>query len=219
MVVRYSEFWDLVDATQAREFEDKVAELIFKKEERQAFYKRLLDVRPLLSTDTFKEYFEAYSAERKSNQQDFTPDSVAKLVSILTTGDKQGDFNAYDPTAGTGTLLIAKWHHDRLVTGIGKYRPHNFLYCGEELSDIAIPYLIHNLALRGMNAVILHGDSLERRYKQIYFIQNSQDDHMRFSDVNLLPHSEQVAKWFDVREWTQEERIHTESEKVIWYGN
>lgn len=217
MVVKYHDYWDLLGATQHREFEDKLADILLKKDEREAFYKKLVEVKPLLSEDTFKEYFELYAAERKTNQQDFTPQSVADLLSIITgDGSANGRYNGYDAAAGTGALIISKWHHDRMAVGIGKYRPHNHTYCVEELSDTAIPYLLHNLAYRGMNVAVLHGDSIERKYKQIYFIQNSTDDIMKFSDINVFPHTENVAKMFNVKEWMQEAIKHIESKEVTW---
>ena len=55
-------------------------------------------------------YFEEYSAERKSNMQDYTPKEVAELLARLTEsaiGDRP--ITICDGAAGTGSLLIAKW--------------------------------------------------------------------------------------------------------------
>lgn len=220
MVTKYHEYWDLLEVDQHSQFENKLRELIFKPIKRVEFYKKLLNVKNDVSTDTFKEYFELYAAERKTNQQDFTPDSIAHLLAELTkTGKKIEDgFSAYDPASGTGTLLIAQWNYDRMKVAPWLYFPHCYFYMAEELSDIAVIYLLHNLALRGMNAIVMHGDSIERKYKQVYFVQNSQDDHMKFSDINVMPRNEWVEKALDVREWIGEPVKHIESQNVVWHG-
>jgi hypothetical protein len=219
LVVKYHEYWDLLSVDQHSQFQDKLKEIIFKRKEREKFYDKLLEIKHDVSIDTFKEYFELYSAERKSNQQDFTPDSITKVITDINgLNESQSGFSAYDPTAGTGTMIIAQWDADRMKVAPWFYYPHNYFYMAEELSDQALIYLLHNLTLRGMNAIVLHGDSLERKYKQVYFIQNSKDDHMLYSDINVMPRSEFVENALDIREWTGEAIEHIESQKVVWYG-
>lgn len=218
MVTKYHEYWDLLEVEQHSEFENELKELIFKPKERSVFYDKLLAVNNNLSTDTFKEYFELYAAERKTNQQDFTPDALANMLVKLGDINKDESFSAYDPAAGTGTLIIAKWDGDRKKVHPFDYYPHNYFYQAEELSNTAVVYLLHNLALRGINAIVMHGDSIERKYKQVYFVQNSKDDHMLYSDINIMPHSEKLAAVLDVREWTQEPIDYVESQEVVWHG-
>lgn len=166
-----------------------------------------------LDVDTFREYFEQYSAERKTNMQDYTPQEVSVLLSKLTNmgyTDKAG-FSAYDPTAGTGALLISKWWDDMVCETLFTYAPHRYFYMAEEYADNAVPYLIHNLAMRGMNAIVVHGDTLSREAKQVYFIQNVKDDALAFSDVNVMPRSEEVAQTFGIWKWVGEPIDHIES--------
>lgn len=216
MVVKYTDFWESLGATQHREFENKVESIVLDKEAREEFYRNILDKQPSLDTDTFKDYFELYNAERKSNQQDYTPDSVANLLSRITGDSKTFGYNAYDATAGTGTLLIAKWDYQRRLVSPFNYRPRDYFYRADELADNAIPYLIHNLAMRGMNAIVCHGDSIERKYKNIYFVFNSEDDHSKFSDVNIMPRSKYIEQEFNVTEWIGEEAKHIESPLIAW---
>ena len=220
MVVKYHEYWDLLNVDQHSQFENKLNELILKPTKRNEFYDKLLEVKRDVSADTFKEYFELYAAERKSMQQDFTPEGIANLLDEMTSlyQGKDDNFIAYDPTAGTGTLLISKWNHDRLQVAPWRYYPHNYFYMAEELSDTAVTYLLHNLALRGMNAIVMHGDTIERKYKQVYFIQNIQDDHMLYSDINVLPRTKWAERTLGIRGWIGEPITHTESEKVVWRG-
>lgn len=217
--INYESYWHLLQATSHTEFENKLRDVIFNREEREAFYRGILEIDSDLSKDSFKPYFEIYSAERKTNQQDYTPEAVASILSFITRqGEHNGEskYTAYDMTAGTGTLLINKWHDDRMQELPWSYAPHRYFYLAEEFADNSIPYLIHNLAIRGMNAIVVHGDSLHRKAKQIYFIQNSNDDFLAFSDINVMPHNETTMKEFNIKEWLQEPIQHIESEEAVF---
>lgn len=219
-ILTYKEFYEIANVEQHSEFESYLKRIVFDKKERNAFYTRLLDINPILSVDTFKPYFELYSAERKSNMQDYTPDSVAGLLAVLTRSSAEdlqnSKYAGYDMTAGTGALLIQKWNDDRIQETPWSYAPHRYLYRGDELADNVIPYLIHNLAIRGMNAIVVHGNALEGHIKQIYFIQNSRDDFMAFSDVNVMPHSDDAMHEFGVKTWKEKAIDYKESSKVEW---
>lgn len=65
-----------------------------------------------------------------------------------------------------------------------------------------------------MNATIVHGDSLSREAKQVYFIQNDQDDYMTFSSLNVMPQSQLVEKEFGIRTWLEKTINHIESPKI-----
>lgn len=214
-------FYKITNTTQHSEFEAYLKRILFKPKEREKFYNALLKVDCNVYKDTFRDYFEEYNAERKSHKQDYTPDSVSKILATLTrsgaeTFQKAG-YSAYDPTAGTGSLLIQKWRDDQLAETLWSYAPHRYFYRADELADNVIPYLIHNLAIRGMNAIVVHGDCLEGKVKQVYFIQNSKDDFLRYSDVNVMPHTKAVAEEFGIKEWKEDEIKHIESGKVIWH--
>lgn len=216
------ELYSIANVKQHAELERFLRNLLFKPKERVEFYKRMADNPSgrVLSVDTFKTYFEEYAAERKSNQQDYTPDSVAGLLAELVRGDGEdmytSNYTGVDPTAGTGSLIIQKWNTDRMQVPPWDYRPHHYFYRVEELADNAIPYLLHNLAYRGMNCIVVHGDTLSREIKQVYFVQNSNDEPLGFSDINVMPHNDTVAKEFDVRKWVDDEIDHIESQKVTW---
>lgn len=219
MVVKYHEYWDLLSVDQHSQFQEKLRKFLFEPTKREAFYDKLLTVQNDLGIDTFKQYFELYAAERKTNQQDFTPESITQIITGINKLEKQNKdgISAYDPTAGTGTLIISQWNSDRLQVAPWFYYPHNYFYMAEELSDQALIYLLHNLALRGMNAIVMHGDSIARKYKQVYFVQNSHDDHMKYSDINVMPRTNFLEQTLDIREWIGEPINHIESQKVVWY--
>ena len=212
-----NELFKIAGVTQYSQFDSFIKDTLFDPERRNQFYKDILDVNSDVYVDTFRDYFEEYAAERKANKQDYTPDSVGKLLATITDSDIQGSdgWSGYDPTAGTGSLLIQKWKNDQLKTNpLTDYAPHDYLYRADEIADNAIPYLLHNLALRGMNCIVVHGDVLEGTVKQIYFVQNSKDDFLSFSDINVMPHTDDIKSEFNVKEWLEEPINHIESRVV-----
>lgn len=221
MAISQTDFFKLANVKQHSQFQKFMEDIVLDKERREEFYRGCVKVDPqCVEEDTFRQYFEEFAAERKSNQQDFTPQSITKLMAKLTdNNDKYSTgWTAYDCAAGTGAMILSKWKKERDKYLPWDYRPHNYLYFCQELSDITIPYLIHNLALRGMNAIVVHGDTLERTANQIYFIQNAKDDPLQFSSVNVMPHTDQIKEFFDISEWTQDPIDHIEDElgNVVW---
>lgn len=181
---------------------------------REKMFRDFLKLETDLSYDWFHEYFEAEAAQRKQNKQDFTPTSVTNLLSRLV-GDRNGGM---DPTAGTGGILITKWWADIIRVGNPIfYLPAAHFYRAEELSDRAIPFLLFNLAIRGMNAVVIHVDVLSRENcKGIYFIQNASNSAIDFSNINLMPRTEQVMHEFGIKSWDESEPAidHIEDTKM-----
>lgn len=212
------ELFKIAGVSQFSQFDQFIKDTLFNPERRTQFYKDILNINSDVSVDTFRDYFEEYAAERKSNKQDFTPDSVSELMSKITRNDNSSEsgWSGYDPTAGTGSLIIKKWNDDRLAETPFSYAPHNYLYMVEELGDNVIPYLLHNIAIRGMNCIVIHGDTLERNIKQIYFVQNSHDDYMKFSDINVMPHTDKVKDEFNVSNWSEKAIEHVESGEVAY---
>lgn len=190
-----------VKISQHSQFEKYLNEIVFDKERREAFYKALQKFQLKDYEDTFKKYFEIYSAERKSFKQDYTPQSISKILSSLTFSPQSIGYSAYDPTAGTGALIINQWWSNMTAHNPFEYKPSFHFYLCEEIADNVIPYLLHNLIMRGINAIVIHGDTLERYAKNIYFIQNKQDDYLAFSEIGLMPKNEQVSKEFNILKW------------------
>ncbi|MDT2808362.1 N-6 DNA methylase [Vagococcus lutrae] len=216
----YDDYYKLLNVSQHAEFENELKRIVFNKKEREKFYRGMIEIEPRMAIDSFKPYFELYSAERKSNMQDYTPDQVAKLLASITRSDskdfEKSKYAGVDTTAGTGSLIIQKWNDDRIQEHPCNYTPHKYIYLAEEMADNSIPYLIHNLAMRGMNAVVFHGNSLTREAKNIYFIQNTSDDFMKFSDINVMPRTKECEREFNVSKWVGEPVEHVESKEVIF---
>ena len=153
-----------------------------------------------------------------SHDTDYTPTSVSRLASMLTA-DASG--TVCDPTAGTGSMVIARWWDDCLRSGSPfAYTPSEHLYVCQELSDRAIPFLLANLMMRGMNAIVIHGDTLTmERVKGVLFVQNDYDDAFHFSNLNVMPYTDEVRSFLAIHSWAgQAERYgpHIESPLHLW---
>ena len=188
-----------------------IMKLLFDKEKREEAFRSFLEIEHDLSKDAFHAYFEEQQANKRKYAQDFTPDSISNLLTKIVPSDGK----TLDVATGSGALIIAKWHADRMECGIADYKPSKFLYHCEELSDNALPFLLFNLMIRGMNATVVHGDSIARKVKQVYLIANENDDFMDFSTLNIFPHSKDVEETFNVGEWLEEEKTRIEL-KEAW---
>jgi hypothetical protein len=191
----------------------KMMDLMLDTKKREETFKKFLEIETDMSYEWFQEYFGDEQAERKSKKQDFTPTSISNLIVKLVGKDKS---TYYEPAVGTGSMLIAKWWNDRLKNPLYKrpetdnplikfltsptftYDPRAYWYQAEELSDRAIPFLIFNMAIRGMNGSITQCDSLSRKATRAFFIRNDTDNYLGFSEVIELPKNQEVAELLGV---------------------
>lgn len=135
-----------------------------------------------VSKDWFHEWFQEDHADRSVKKQDFTPMAVGEILAKITTNINYKNFEKrYDVCSGTGGLTIMKWNDDLINKGFMNFKPSQFLYVSEELSERSLPFLLFNFLIRGMNGIIYHGDVLEGNYKAIYVIVNENDDALGFS--------------------------------------
>lgn len=184
-----------------------IMEILYDRERREKMFWELLDLHKKdLSFDWFHEYFQAEHADRKNKKQDFTPRSVASLLKHLI-GTGHGSY--YECACGTGGLVIEAWNQDRLQVMPWEYNPMNYYYHLEELSDRTVPFLLINIMIRGMNATVIHGDSLTRKAKGVFFVQNFENKPLNFSDLNVFPYNENSEKLFNVKftERTYQEHV------------
>ncbi|MCM1222833.1 MAG: SAM-dependent methyltransferase [Lachnospiraceae bacterium] len=166
---------------------------------RELFFKFLPEFGYDLSYEWFNEYFEDEHADRKNKKQDFTPVSVSKLISEMQ-GEASRYGVIYEPAAGTGSTVIAHWFKEsRKHRYPWDYSPENYLYLCEELSGKTIPFLLFNLLIRGMNALVIHGNTLTREAKEVYHCCNESGAFMSFSKLRKLPHTGQVEKLCGIR--------------------
>lgn len=108
--------------------------------------------------DQFRDFFQEEGADRKKLKQDYTPDGVAELLARVSRSGK----SLADICAGTGSLTIQYLNYHPDV---------EFVRC-EEFSARVIPFLLINLAIRKIDAEVIHGDSLTREHFNIYAIRD-----------------------------------------------
>lgn len=211
MVEQINEILEIKDSYQAPEVLLNI--LYSGKEKREDVFMKFLQLWGNdVSRDRFHEYFEQEHADRKVKKQDYTPTSIAKLLSLLTGNDGH---TIYDPCSGTGGLVISKWWNICLKEGIANYKPSQYLFYCEDLSDRAIPFLLFNLCIRGMNAVVVHCDVLTREAYGVFLIQNVDDDFLHFSNFNVMPQSKDVEQYFNIKFVEKKYKEHIEN-KNVW---
>lgn len=202
----------LFGVTDSYQLPNKIMTILFNEEKREELFMELLKANDYnVNFDWFYEYFQDEHAERKTKKQDFTPESVADLLSKLVgIEDKGNDGNYYECCAGTGGIMIKHWDNFRRKYLPWDYKPQYHFAFVEELSDRAVPFLLLNMMIRGMNGVVIHGDTLTRKCKNAYFICNRQDDHFKFSGISVIPHTELMEKELCVRFESPEYKEHLE---------
>lgn len=112
-----------------------------------------------MQIDQFRDFFQEEGADRKKLKQDYTPDGVAELLARVSSSGK----SLADICAGTGSLTIQYLNYHPDV---------EFVRC-EEFSAKVIPFLLINLAIRKIDAEVIHGDSLTRERFAVYAIKDS----------------------------------------------
>ena len=185
----------ILEVSDSYQIPNKLMDIIYDKEEREKLFIRLLEENDYkVGYDWFTKHFEDEHADRKVKKQDFTPKSVANLLSKLALCNEGDAGNYYEVAAGTGSILINHWNNYRMTYSPFDYEPKYHFAFVEELSDRAIPFLLVNMMIRGMNGIVLHCDSLTRECKNAYFICNTENDHFKFSGITNIPHNEMFEK-------------------------
>lgn len=161
--------------------------------------------------DWFHDYFQDEHADRKKHKQDFTPQSISKLLGEIV-GSEGNTY--YEPAAGTGGILIERWNQDRMKHTPFDYEPRDYYYTAEELSDRTIPFLLFNMLIRGMNGNVVQCDVLTRESTGAFFIQNDTNDFMGFSSLNLLPYNEDTATELNINFIEEKYKPIKQTEKI-----
>mgnify|MGYP001071358179 FL=1 len=149
-------------------------------EDRNKIYRELIRLNDNdLSYDWFQEFYESDLSERKQKKQDFTPNSLGVLCSLITS--QTGSI--HEPTAGSGSMIIADlWQRCMKLLPWEHFPSQNIVSCWE-LSDRSIPILLLNLSIRGIMGYVYHGDVLTKEVKQKYILLNRKDDTLSFSEI------------------------------------
>jgi len=172
----------------------RLREILHNQVEREKVFEEMLDLFDhKLGFDWFSEYFQGTLADKKRQGQVFTPPYVANLLAMLmpvTNGFVS------DPCAGTGVMTIAQWIQAKQRKN---YKPVDYRYICEELSGQAIPFLIFNLALRGMNGVVVHCNVMTRESYGAFLISNKDNNPDHFSIINRVAYDEHSERNLNVK--------------------
>lgn len=189
----------LIGVEESYKAPEKVMEIISDKTKaREVFLKFMPEFDYDLSYEWFNKYFEDEHADRKNKKQDFTPTSISRLIYEMHGNEPQYGV-IYEPSAGTGSTVIAHWYAETRKHKLPwEYHPDHYLYLCEELSEKTIPFLLFNLLIRGMNAIVINCDTLTRKTKEIYHCDNKNNDLMCFSELRTLPHTKEVGELFNI---------------------
>lgn len=136
------------------------------------------------SRDWFWEYFQEEHADRHQNKQDFTPKSISALISRCF-GVKEGTI-LYEPAAGTGQMIIHNWAESRKEKMPWDYSSLEHLVVCSEISIKTIPFLLFNLAIRGISAVVYRMDTMTKEVFEIYTVTNPTDTPLSYSEVKKV---------------------------------
>lgn len=149
-------------------------------EQRNRIYKELLRLWNYdLSVEHFAELYEASLSERKEKKQDFTPQQVSTLCSMIA--EREGII--HEPTAGNGSMIIAYWWNMAKKVPPHLFKPSSCIVSAWELSNRSLPILLLNLSIRGIMGEVYHGDVLEQTYKNRYVLLNEYNDPLAFSQI------------------------------------
>ena len=129
-------------------------------------YDNFIELVNTLDVDWLQKIFQYYYADRKIKCQDYTPKCLAQFVSYLAKSENET--TVYDMCAGSGALTIQKWSTN-----------HNLQFVCDEFDERVIPFLLFNLAIRNINAIVRHCDVLSGEVFKCYKVVSGE----KYSEV------------------------------------
>ena len=137
---------------------------LLDKEEKDKLCRAFMEFDFDMKNDCLRDYFQSNAANRSELKQDYTPDCLCQLISKLIPKTEK----IIDICSGTGALTI-----NTARDGVQ--------YQCEELSQMSIPVLLFNLALRNISATILQKNVLTNTTEKIYILEKGEE----FSDITI----------------------------------
>jgi len=151
---------ELIGIKESFELPDKLMTLLLNEEEKNKLFNNFMKYDIDLSSDFFRDYFQEEHSDRKGLKQDYTPDSICKIIARLQ--DKQN--SVLDVCSGTGSLTLFTYNENKNAT----------FQC-EELSSRSIPILLFNLSIRNTDALIIQKDVLKNEIINTFTLKKSND--------------------------------------------
>jgi type I restriction-modification system DNA methylase subunit len=122
-------------------------------------FEKYIPLCPDFETDYLQKMWQFFEADREEKKQDYTPACLGELLSALI-GDAE---TVYDCCAGSGSLTIQKWLHDK-----------NTRFVCEELDGDVIPFLLFNLAVRNIEGYVVNGNALTRERFAVFKLEKGE---------------------------------------------
>lgn len=163
---------NLLGIIESYKMPEVLMNILNSKNERENLFEEFLKYEQDLSFDWFTDYFQQEHGDREALKQDFTPNCICEIISNLT----EPTDTVADICSGTGGLFIKNWLVNKDA----------YFHC-EEISGRTIPILLFNMAIRGINGELIHGDSLEQKIECVYLLKNNG----KFSDITKVENVEQ----------------------------
>jgi type I restriction-modification system DNA methylase subunit len=124
------------------------------------YYDGFVDLVQDLTVDWLQKIFQYHEADRKEKKQDYTPISLARFIGKLT--ESENEKTVFDLCAGSGSLTIQKWNLNK-----------DLQFVCYEYDKNVIPFLLFNLAVRNIDAIVIHGDALSGEIFNTYSVKKS----------------------------------------------
>lgn len=158
---------ELIGVSESYKAPEILLKILLDEEKKNALFKKFLNIEKDLSYDWFTNYFQDEQGDRATLKQDYTPDCLTELLCKLSAGSQ----TYRDVCAGCGGLTIKTWNANK-----------NAEFVCEEFSSRAIPFLLFNLSIRKINAVVLQRDVLSMETKNSYKLENGQIEPRKYTD-------------------------------------
>lgn len=221
---------DLLHGDDLAATSEYLMSVLFYKDKREQLFNQFLTHEKDLTYDWFQLYYsQEMTRISKKKKSYYSPPALGKLAKqLVEVARTDKDTNTmqhktmssnYDVGAGTGQLTVTAWDSNRHKHSPFDFKPSMYFYVAEELKEAgkpsrSIPFLLFNYLIRGMDGVVIAGNSLTRSISQVYFIQQPEDDHLKFSSLNIMPRTPDTMEAFDVRTWVDEPIEHIEDKDM-----
>ena len=152
-----------------------------------------------LDIDWLGDYYQETLADKKDQGQVFTPPHITQLMSQLANAENYPAVEKrimFESCCGTGRMSIGYWNEARKAKD---YNPTDYRFICEELSEKLIPFLIFNLAIRGINGVAIHCNFMTRECYGAFIISNKYNKPNDFSIVNRVDYDEFAERLLRVK--------------------
>ena len=165
-----NKFLDLLNVKEDKDLDTILMEKVLSKDIFSLF-DDYLDIVGGLERDFIMEIYSNFLADRKGLKQDYTPQSLGRMIAKIANDKDDNIKTCYDCCCGSGSLTLEFW----------KINPDVTFYM-HELDTTVMPFLLFNLMIRGINADVINGNVLSQEIFRVYSIRN----RGRYSSVELL---------------------------------